>query len=41
VIPEEEPAVDYYNIDDGDGEEEEIGAVVITVGDAPAAAHTP
>ncbi|XP_066350474.1 uncharacterized protein [Miscanthus floridulus] len=40
VIPEEEPAVDYYNINDDDGEEEEIGAVVITVGDA-AAAPTP
>ncbi|XP_066347296.1 NAC transcription factor NAM-B1-like [Miscanthus floridulus] len=39
VIPEEEPAVDYYGMNDEDDEEEEeeIGPVVITVGD-PAAA---
>jgi hypothetical protein len=41
VIPEEEPAVDYYGNggmnDDEEDEEEEIGPVVITVGDAAAA----
>ena len=43
VIPEEEPAVDYYgnggmNDDDEEDEDEEIGPVAITVGDAAAAA---